>query len=149
MSIYFACSFFVCWYFTKLTFIYKFFLEYEYTMSKMLGLIWVQTVNKGYHQTVGKYLRPLESFISPLLVFTLEGTLDLPAICLSVCLSALTSGFKDNSKTIQASFMKLGMWTGGKVLIMHTILFLLSHENCGCYGNGNGQTLSKTYRSRD
>ena len=32
---------------------------------------------------------------------------------------------------------------------MHVIFFLPSHENCGCYGNGNSQILAKTYGSRD
>ena len=36
--------------------------------------------------------------------------------------------------TIQASFMKLGMWTGGNVLIMH-IFFEPSSENSGWDGS--------------
>ena len=47
------------------------------------------------------------------------------------------------SKTNQASLMKLGMYTGGNVLIMH-VIFSPSHENCVCYGKGNGQNVAKT-----
>ena len=28
------------------------------------------------------------------------------------------------------------------MLIMHFILFLLSNEYCGCYGNGNSQNVA-------
>ena len=35
------------------------------------------------------------------------------------------------------------------MLIMHIILFPLSHENCGCYGNRNSQIVAKTYGSRE
>ena len=31
---------------------------------------------------------------------------------------------------------------------MHIILFLPSHENCVCYGNGNSQIDAKTYGSQ-
>ena len=93
----------------KINFLYQFFLGYEYPMNKTSGLIWFQTVCKGYQQTmlVGKYLRPWESFISPLLLFTPKGSIDLPSICLPVCPSVCP--LKSNSKTIQASLMKLGM----------------------------------------
>ena len=42
-------------------------------------------------------------------------------------------GFRDNSKTIQTSSMKLG----AMCFYMHVILFSPSYENCGCYVNGN------------
>ena len=35
------------------------------------------------------------------------------------------------------------------MLIMHIILFMLSHENCGCCDNGNSQIGAKTCGSRD
>ena len=35
------------------------------------------------------------------------------------------------------------------MLIMHVIIFLPSHDNCGCYDNGNSQINVKTYVSRD
>ena len=60
-----------------------------------------------------------------------------------------TYGSRDNSKTIWATIMKLGMWTGGNVRIMHIIFILSSNENCGCYGNGYSQNVAKTYGSRD
>ena len=45
--------------------------------------------------------------------------------------------------------MKLGIWTGGNVLIMHVIFFSSSNENCGCYGNGNSPNVVKKYGSWD
>ena len=35
------------------------------------------------------------------------------------------------------------------MLIMRVILFPLSHENCGCYGNGNSQIVGKSFGSQD
>ena len=35
------------------------------------------------------------------------------------------------------------------MLIMFTILFLQSHEICGCYGIRNSQIGAKTYGSQD
>ena len=35
------------------------------------------------------------------------------------------------------------------MLIMHIILFPLSHENCGCYGSRNSQNIAKIYGSQD
>ena len=61
-------------------------------------------------------------------------------------IAAKTYGSLDDSITIQASLMKLG---NDIMLIMHIILFLLWHENRGCYGNGNNQIVAKTYGSPD
>ena len=52
------------------------------------------------------------------------------------------------SKTIQASLMKLGMYTGGNVLIMHVIFSPSNKKNCGCYGNGNSQNVAKRMDSK-
>ena len=38
---------------------------------------------------------------------------------------AKTYGSQDNSKTIQASLMKLGIWRGGNVMIMQVIFICL------------------------
>ena len=42
-----------------------------------------------------------------------------PSVYPSVC--PMKSWSCNNSKTIRATFMKLGLWTGGNVLIMHVI----------------------------
>ena len=47
------------------------------------------------------------------------GTLDLPSVYMSICLSVCR--LKSGSKDKQGSLMKLGMRTGGNVLIMHVI----------------------------
>ena len=39
------------------------------------------------------------------------------------------------------------MKMAGNVMIMQVILIFPSHENCGCFDNGNSQNVAKTYGS--
>ena len=61
-------------------------------------------------------------------------------------IAAKTYGSRDNSITIQASYMKLYCRTDGNVPIIHIILLLPSHENYSYYTNGNSQIVAKTYQ---
>ena len=61
----------------------------------------------------------------------------------------LGKSLKIIKKNIQASLMKLCMWTGSNVLIMDIIFFSPSHENSGSYGNRNSQNVAKTNGSDD
>ena len=49
----------------------------------------------------------------------------------------------DPKITIQASLMKLGMWTGGNMLIMHIIFILLSQEIVVAMATEKVQMLQK------
>jgi len=79
------------------------------------------------------------TFISPLPVFTPEGTIGLPSVRPSVSLSVSLSvrkksGSFDNLKTIKARHMKLGMWLGGNVYNMHV-------QHLDRYLKGQGHTF--------
>ena len=54
----------------------------------------------------------------------------------------------DPENILPSSLMKLGKGTDENVLSMQVILFLLSHENCGYFGNRNSKDVAKTYGSR-
>jgi len=80
------------------------------------------------------------SIISPLPVFTPEGTIGLPSVCqsvsLSVCLSVrLKSGSFDNLITIKARLMKLGMCIGSNVYNIHA-------QNLSRYLEGQGHSMT-------
>jgi len=79
--------------------------------------------------------------ISPLPVFTPEGTIGLPSVRPSVSLSVrpsacpLKSGSFDNLKTIEARRMKLGMFIGRNVYNMHA-------HHLGRYLEGQGHSVT-------
>ena len=89
------------------------------------------------------------TFISPLPVFTPEGTIGLPSVrpsvrpsvSQSVCLSVrssvcpLKSGSFDNLKTIEARRMKLGIYIGSNVYNMHA-------QHLGRYLEGQGHSVT-------
>lgn len=45
--------------------------------------------------------------------------------------------------------MKLSIWIGGNMEIMHIIFFFSSNQNCDDYGNGNSQSMALTDGSFD
>ena len=87
----------------------------------------------------------IKHVISPLPVFTPEGTIGLPSVRPSVRQSVrpsvrqsvcpLKSGSFDNLKTIKAKRMKLGMFIGSNVYNMHA-------QNLGRYLEGQGQSVT-------
>jgi len=88
-----------------------------------------------------------QTLVSPLPVFTPEGTIGLPSSRPSVCLSVrpsvslsvrLKSGSFDILKTIKARLMKLGMCIGSNVYNMHT-----QHLSRYLEGQGHSMTLKQ------
>ena len=79
--------------------------------------------------------------ISPLPVFTPEGTIGLPSVRSSVRPSVrpsvcpLKSGSFGNLKTIEARRLKLGMYIGNNVYNMHA-------QQLGRYLEGQGQSMT-------
>jgi len=63
------------------------------------------------------------------MVFTSEGTISFPSICLSVGVSVCPNLDPEITQA-NFSYVKFGMWKGGNVYIMHIIFFSL--HPCVC-----------------
>jgi hypothetical protein len=71
-------------------------------------------------------------FFSPLPVYRPSVR---PSVCPSVSPSVHKTGSRDNLKSTENIFMKLGIWIDGSMEIMHVFFFFSYVENFGCYGN--------------
>ena len=88
------------------------------------------------------------SFVRLLPLFTLVGTIGIPARCPSVRLSFRCNLEPDiTKKTIQTCFKKLGMGLSVNMLIMNVIVSPLQ-EHCVYYGNRNSPIVAKTNLSQ-